>query len=167
MANMANIYKVINRGVCTDYESLDVLLNEGLDANVAFHQALWAGLGKDYGLLAYLIGKGADVNSYGPASADYQTPLSQAILGANMGLVNFLLETGADVNQLTRRSGWFPLHCVCRFPQEVFDSIAKILLQHGADPNKYSPLNENIGGTPLEMARSRGLQVIVQMMENN
>lgn len=164
MANL-NMNNVICRGVCVDHERLNTLLNEGLDANIAFHQALWGGRGTDYELLAFLLGKGADVNSYGPGFANYQTPLAQAILGANMGLVNFLIETGADVNQLTSKSGWFPLNCACRFRDETLESIAKILLQHGADPRKYSPLNDMIGGTPLEMAMSKGLHKIVQMME--
>lgn len=164
---MANIYKVIYRGICTDYDRLNTLLDEGLDVNVAFHQALWDGLGSDYALLAILLGKGADVNSYGPNGfSDYRTPLSQAVLACNMGLVNFLLDCGADVNQLSRKSGWFPLHGACRFHNETYERIVKILLQHGADPHKYSPLNEMSGGTPLEMAKSNGLHAIVQMMES-
>jgi ankyrin repeat protein len=61
--------------------------------------------------------------------------------------VRLLLARGAKVNLKARslhREGWTPLHVALHY--EFFD-IAKLLLDHGADPN----IRNDEGQTPLEL----------------
>lgn len=107
--------------------------------NKEFHLSINGGRGNDYAKLVELIEKGADVNSRGPRDvplSDYKSALAQAIFVQNYGLVSFLIDLGADINQLTRRSGWFPLHCVVAsyYSGQMGLAIAEILLAHGANP---------------------------------
>ena len=128
------------------------LTNEQL--NTEFHRAVWDGHGSDYAKIANLLEAGADVNSYAPdnvPAANYQTALAQAILSNNFGLAVFLIDAGADVNQLTRQSGWFPLHCaITRWNLPM----ASMLLAHGADPHQRHQSHALVcqEETPLEFA---------------
>jgi hypothetical protein len=116
--------------------------------NTAFHRSVWGGCGTDYAELATLVGDGADVNSYAPVGVphgNYRTALAQGIFAHNSGLVIFLIEMGANVNQLTRQSGWFPLHCAVACNDRT---MCDLLLRYGADPHARYEDSE----TPLEMA---------------
>lgn len=129
------------------------------DLNKEFHTLLDGGRGKDYAKLVELVQLGANVNERAPYSvpvADYRSALAQAVRMHNYGLVCFLIDLGADVNQLTRLSGWFPLHCAVSsyYSEPMGLVIAEKLLAHGADPY-LSPLQTTGKGdneTPLEFA---------------
>ena len=109
------------------------------DLNKEFHIAINGGRGNDYAKLVELVELGANVNeraTYGVPVADHRSALSQAIIMQNYGLVSFLIDLGADVNQLTRGSGWFPLHCAVatHYSGKTGLVIAETLLAHGANP---------------------------------
>jgi hypothetical protein len=143
---MMSTIKIAN----TYLEKMDKL--NGL--NTAFHRTVFGGYGADYAQLTALIEQGADVNSYSPSSVpfgDYRTALAQAIRVNNYGLSVFLIEMGANVNQITRGSGWFPLHCAVAAYSDssISRKMIGMLLGYGADPLRRCPHSNE---TPIEMA---------------
>lgn len=121
------------------------------DVNKLFHKAIYGGRGTDFAEIAKLVVEDeADINSRGhrhvPLS-DHKTALRQAIGVDNHGLILFLIDLGADVNQLTRGSGWLPLHCAVAEHNNL--NIIETLLIYGADPTMKSDVDFE---TPIEMA---------------
>lgn len=121
------------------------------DVNKLFHKAICGGRGTDFAEIAKLVVEdGADINSRGhryvPLS-DHKTALRQAIGVGNYGLIIFLIDLGADVNQLTRNSGWLPLHSAVAEHNNL--TTIETLLIHGADPTMKSNVDYE---TPIEMA---------------
>lgn len=111
-------------------EVMEVLLKNGADVNQetnAFHTPfMWAvRLGKQENV-AILLAHNADINK---VSNDVSA-LHIAAGSGNAGMIEFLLDKGADVN-INSGLGCRPLHIAawCNWIE-----IAKILLEHGADP---------------------------------
>ncbi|MBW8039124.1 MAG: hypothetical protein FVQ85_03900 [Planctomycetes bacterium] len=75
-------------------------------------------------LLAY----GADINE--PSGGTRDTPLYSAVFYNQIEMVIFLLANGANVN--IKSQGCTALHLSY---QKKYEEIARVLLEHGADPN--------------------------------
>ncbi len=99
------------------------------------------------GYVAYLIGRGAQVNAKDIASA---TALHEAVRGGRGKIVSALTAAGADAN-LQDSSGNTPLHLV--MPEASRSEIFGLLLRAGSNPNK----KDNYGETPLHIAARLGM----------
>ena len=104
-----------------------------------------------------LLDSGADVDSFG-----WATPLTAALRSENTltfperyrNVARLLLERGANVNIRDRADGYPPIFWATRRGDQ---SMVKLLLQHGADPNRI----DRGGLTPLNWAVThRNLQLV-------
>jgi ankyrin repeat protein len=64
--------------------------------------------------------------------------LTLALLNKKNDLALALAELGSDVNQASREMGWTPISLACG-ANEGEDSLAKLLLSKGANPNQAQP----------------------------
>ena len=71
--------------------------------------------------------------------------------------VSFCLERGFDPDQVDRDTGNTPLHYACQLD---YPDVADILLQHGADPNAVSKIND----TPIHCAIQNGNAGLVNLL---
>ena len=116
---------------------------------------MWAAYRGDVAILKLLIDAGADVNAEGAMG----TPLSQAAWANHTAAARRLIERGARVNQTAQMDGYTPLHWAAS-TEERDTALVKLLLDHGADPNRGG--GENVEAfmgtpqTPLMLARRRG-----------
>ena len=122
------------------------LLEAGADVHKAdrrkwtpLHEACWHG--GDFGdVELFLLAKGADANATDLFGA---TPLHSA----NSVATKLLIQSGADVNKQSLK-GNAPLHYACRGTFRGGLEIARLLLEHGADP----ALTNKAGQTPFQCA---------------
>ena len=104
----------------------------------------------------FLLGKGADVK----VKDIYQsTPLHRAsyVAGQDLALLQRIIDKGADVNA-QQYNGLTPLHWAAKSGDL---KVAKLLMDHGADPNAYDKYSGPIGsasisGTILQVAINYG-----------
>jgi ankyrin repeat protein len=82
------------------------------------------------GMIRQLLDKGADINSTGGGTFDFN-PLMDAAFEGNTSAVKLLLEMGADPNSRNRR-GVTPLMIAARDGQT---GVMKVLLDKGASPH--------------------------------
>jgi ankyrin repeat protein len=151
-----------------DIDKVRELLGKGANPNVkqgslsALHMVAMADESICAGILELLLEYGANPNVRDSVGA---TPLHDAVLSGKVNAVKKLLEHGADVNVRTTGaivvmedyagiftestySGVTPLHLAA---YKGYAEIAKILLEHGANPN----IRDDYYLTPLEIARMR------------
>jgi hypothetical protein len=67
-----------------------------------------------------------------------QTPLATAVVQGEVGVVRFLLEQGADPN-IPNKNGLTPLDHACSRDKAIAMTLAKLLLDHGANVNTKRP----------------------------
>jgi ankyrin repeat protein len=151
-----------------DEQSVRLLIKSGADVNA--HPAptelgfvlgggrsplMWAAFRGDISIMKLLIDAGADVNGVGGLGS----PLAQATWAGHAPAARLLLERGANVHLTGPRDGYAPLHWAAS-SEHGNDALAKLLLAHGADPNKGG--GEDVDAfmgtlqTPLMLARRRG-----------
>jgi ankyrin repeat protein len=131
-------------------DTVNLLIAAGADVHArsakGFSPLLFAIRSGDTEIVKSLLGAGADVNE---AAGDGTTALVLAIWNAHYELAAFLLERGADPN--TDTPGGTALHAVTRTRNYEYGKVhrpapvqtgsvsdlelAKILFQHGANPN--------------------------------
>ncbi|HPF99229.1 MAG TPA: ankyrin repeat domain-containing protein [Kiritimatiellia bacterium] len=112
----------------------DITQRDGSGANVLF-DAMRANVGETpdpaYGLICFLVAKGADINCQ--RTGDGATPLLLAIdskiRDRSLNVVNFLLDQKVDVN-LAYRNGVTPLHGAV---SKGWDDVVERMLKMGAD----------------------------------
>ena len=83
-----------------------------------------------------LVAAGADVNAPGP---DGETPLMVLARGNGLDAARILIEHGADVKA---REKWRGQTALIWAAAEGQSGMIKLLLEHGADPNVQSDVNE-------------------------
>jgi ankyrin repeat protein len=104
-------------------------------------------------IVAWLIAQGADVTV---KDENKDTPLHYAARYGNAAIAELLIEKGADVNA-QGTGGRTPLYATICFHGDKDTSVAKVLLEHGADPNicteeETNFSDEHINKTPLARA---------------
>ncbi len=84
-------------------------------------------------------------------------PLHSAAAAHSGEIVRLLLENGAAPN-VPQGGGWVPLHQAAQIGDK---KMVNVLLDHGADPK----LRNNDGKTAADMARAKGHDEIVKLLE--
>ena len=105
-------------------------------------------------VLRWLLNHGADANTW---SRDRVTPLHCAAFNTQIECVHVLLDHKADINTQDDH-GRTPLYWITKWGREHTLDTARLLLQHGADPNIYCH------STPLHQASSRGLLEVARLL---
>ncbi|MFO7955892.1 MAG: ankyrin repeat domain-containing protein [Candidatus Brocadiia bacterium] len=139
-------------------EILELLIARGLDptareehGDLPLHGAAYAG---NATVVEFLLQRGVPVNATNYSGF---TPLHHAAAYGDVEAVKVLIDAGAAFNAPTPW-GATPLHRAASMGRS--DS-ARALLEAGADPT----LMDNHGRAPIDMARERKYEELVQMME--
>ncbi len=115
----------------------------------------WALVTPDVGMLELLVANGSPVDVRSDEGA---TPLMTAVEANKRHATEYLLSKGADVNATDNR-GYGSLH---KAAEMGLKDMVKQLLQHGADVNCDAQ-----GHTPLSLAKARGEEEIISLLEEN
>lgn len=92
----------------------------------------WVAYYGDVSALRFLLQHGESLNSLGD-----NLGLHGAAFHGHWQLCEFLIEAGADVNAAARDTCETPLHsALCTTDRSAHDLVVKVLLAHGADPNR-------------------------------
>lgn len=152
--------------VATHHDSVDVarlLIRAGANVNardsIDDSPYLYAGAEGRLQILKMTIEAGADlssVNRYGG------TALIPAAHHGHVDTVRYLLSTDTDINHVNFL-GWTALleAIILGDGGPVYQTIVKLLLDAGADPG----IRDNDMVSPLEHARQRNYQAIIQLLE--
>lgn len=110
-----------------DEESLKILLDSGLNVNLANHKGntllMLASYNNSIKCTKLLLENGAEVDKKNDKN---QTPLAGACFKGYIDIVNLLIEYGADVDA-DNGMGLTPINCAIIFRRK---EIAKLLLKH-------------------------------------
>ena len=109
----------------------------------------WCAYYGDTSAIRFLLGAGESLHSLP------DTALADAAFHGHWQLCELLIEHGADVNQALD-TGETPLHAaLCTSDRIVYDPVLRVLLAHGADPNRATrPAMET--GAFMRDARTKG-----------
>jgi ankyrin repeat protein len=92
----------------------------------------WCAHHGDVSAIRFLLSRGVALDSLGP-----NLDLNGAVFHGHWELCEFLIENGADVNHPMPDTAETPLHAaLCKNDNPVYTRIVKLLLSHGADPNR-------------------------------
>jgi ankyrin repeat protein len=130
----------------------------------------WCAYHGDVSAIRFLISRGASLDAIG-ANRD----LNGAVFHGHWQLCEFLIEHGADVNHPMPETGETPLHsALCKANAPVFNRVLKVLLAHGADPNRATKPGietdsfmrdcRTKGETPLHRAAAFGDAQAIQLL---
>jgi uncharacterized protein len=130
----------------------------------------WCAYFGDVSAMRFLLNHGESLASLG-ANFD----LSSAAFHGHWQLCEFLLERGADVNASEDDTGETPLHsALCTPHRSRYDLVVKVLLAHGADPNRVTKPSAETGAfmrdcrtkgeTPLHRAAAFGTEETIDML---
>jgi uncharacterized protein len=129
----------------------------------------WCTYYGDVSALRFLLTHGESIASCGTHA------LNDAAFHGHWKLCEFLIEQGADVNQSLPDTGETPLHsAICTSDRSAHDLVVKVLLQHGADPNRATKPGVETQGfmrdvrargeTPLHRAAAFGSEETIQLL---
>ncbi|HET7872188.1 MAG TPA: ankyrin repeat domain-containing protein [Terriglobales bacterium] len=106
----------------------------------------------DVSAIRFLLANGETLQSLG-ANLD----LNGAAFHGHWRLCEFLIESGADVNQASLENGETPLHAALCSDERCMAAslVVKVLLAHGADPNRKTLPGAETGGFMRDV-RTRG-----------
>lgn len=101
--------------------------------------------------------------------------LNGAAFHGHWQLVEFLLEHGADADSPQPDTGETPLHAaLCKANRPRYDLVVKVLLAHGANPNRVTKPGAETGSfmrdcrtkgeTPLHRAAAFGTETAIQLL---
>jgi ankyrin repeat protein len=132
----------------------------------------WCAYHGDVSGIRYLVSRGAALASLGP-----NLDLNGAVFHGHLRLCEFLIEQGAVVNHPLPGTGETPLHAAfCKVDPGTFNPILKLLLRHGADPNRATTPGietdsfmrdcRTKGETPLHRAAAFGDAEAIQMLRD-
>jgi uncharacterized protein len=124
----------------------------------------------DVSAIRYLLAHGATLSALGE-----DLGLNGACFHGHWQLAQFLLEQGADANYTDLATGETPLHsALCTTERVAHNRVMRVLLAHGADPNRTTKPDVETGGfmrdvrtcgeTPLHRAAAFGDAESIQML---
>jgi uncharacterized protein len=124
----------------------------------------------DVSAIRYLLANGATLSVLGE-----DLGLNGACFHGHWQLAQFLLEQGADANHANPDNGETPLHAaLCTTERIAHNRVMRVLLAHGADPNRATKPDVETGGfmrdvrtcgeTPLHRAAAFGDAETIQML---
>ncbi len=130
----------------------------------------WCAYYGDVSSIRFLLANGETLESLG-ANLD----LNGAAFHGHWRLCQFLIEQGAEVNNPLPDTGETPLHAaLCTTDRLAHEVVVKVLLAHGADPNRATnPAVETgcfmrdcrtKGETPLHRAAAFGSEETIEML---
>jgi ankyrin repeat protein len=130
----------------------------------------WCAYYGDVSAVRFLLANGESLESLGDDRG-----LFGAAFHGHWPLCQFLIENGAAVNRPQPDSGETPLHAaLCTADRSAHDLVVKILLAHGADPNRKTAASAETGcfmrdcrtkaETALHRAAAFGNEEIIQLL---
>lgn len=130
----------------------------------------WCAYYGDVSAIRFLLGNGASLESLGE-----NLGLNGAVFHGHWRLCQFLIEKGADVNSPMPDTGETPLHsALCTTNRVAYDTVLKVLLAAGANPNCVTRPSVETGGfmrdcrtkgeTPLHRAAAFGTEETIQLL---
>lgn len=130
----------------------------------------WCAHYGDVSAIKFLLASGETLAPLGP-----DLGLIGAVFHGHTRLCEYLIEAGADVNYSLPDTAETALHsALCKTGEPQFDAIIKILLAHGADPNRRTTPGVETDGfmrdirtraeTPLHRAAAFGSEDAIQML---
>lgn len=129
----------------------------------------WCAYYGDVSAIRFLLANGESLASLP------NTTLNGAAFHGHWRLCAFLLEQGEDVNRPLADTGETPLHAaLCTADRLAHDMVVKVLLDHGADPNRATIPGVETGGfmrdsrtrgeTPLHRAAAFGSEETIDLL---
>ena len=130
----------------------------------------WCAYYGDVSAIRFLLAQGEKLESLG---GNYD--LNGACFHGHWRLCQFLIEQGANVNDALPDTGETPLHAALSKANRLrFTPVVKLLLSHGADPNRVTTPNVETGSfmrdcrtkgeTPLHRAAAFGNEEDIQLL---
>jgi ankyrin repeat protein len=130
----------------------------------------WCAYHGDVSAIRHLMSRGASLDALGE-----NLDLNGAVFHGHWQLCEFLIEHGADVNYPLPETGEVPLHAaLCKAKSPVYNRVLKVLLAHGADPNRTTKAGVETdsfmrdcrtkGETPLHRAAAFGDAEAIQLL---
>jgi ankyrin repeat protein len=130
----------------------------------------WCAYYGDVSAMKYLLARGAAIDSLGE-----NLGLHAACFRGHWRLCQFLIERGADGNRPQEDTGETPLHATLCTPDRLRRNVViKVLLAHGANPNRATKPNMETGGfmrdcrtkgeTALHRAAAFGDEEAIQLL---
>jgi ankyrin repeat protein len=130
----------------------------------------WCAYYGDVSAMRFLLGHGESLRSLGE-----DLGLHAAAFHGHWRLVEYLVENGADVDVVAPDTGETPLHsALCTDKRTAHDLVLKVLLTHGADPNRSTRHGCETGSfmrdcrtkgeTPLHRAAAFGTEDTVNLL---
>jgi ankyrin repeat protein len=124
----------------------------------------------DVSAIRHLLANGASLNTLGN-----DLGLNGACFHGHWQLVQFLIEQGADANYADPDNGETTLHAaLCTTDRTAHNRVMRVLLAHGADPNRPAKSDVETGGfmrdvrtcgeTPLHRAAAFGDAEAIQLL---
>ena len=130
----------------------------------------WCAYHGDVSALRRLLEAGATLDGLGPDRG-----LCGAAFHGHWQLCQFLLEQGAAANAADGDNGETALHAaLCKANRPVYEHVVRVLLQHGADPNRATLPGRPTGAfmrdartrgeTPLHRAAAFGSEAVLRLL---
>lgn len=130
----------------------------------------WCAYYGDVSAIRYLLGQGESIASLGT-----NLGLNGAAFHGHWRLCEFLIEQGADVEVAAEDTGETPLHsALCTPHGEAHDLVVRVLLRHGANPNRATRPGVETGAfmrdcrtkgeTPLHRAAAFGGEETIDLL---
>lgn len=131
---------------------------------------VWCAYYGDVSAIRHLVSSGESLTSLGE-----NLDLNGACYHGHWRLAEYLIENGADVNHPLADTGETPLHAaLCKTIRWKYTPVVKLLLAHGADPNRPTLAGRETGGfmrdcrtkgeTPLHRAAAFGNEEDLQCL---
>jgi ankyrin repeat protein len=129
----------------------------------------WCAYYGDVSAVRVLLSNGETLASLGD-----DLGLGGAAFHGHWRLCQFLLEHGADAN-VALDAGETPLHlAACKANRPAYDAVVRVLLAHGADPNRTTRAAAETGAfmrdvrtrmeTPLHRAAAFGTETVIRLL---
>ena len=130
----------------------------------------WCAYYGDVSAIRHLLAHGESVTALGE-----NLDLNGAAFHGHWRLAEFLIEQGADVNAPLPDTGETPLHAaLCTTNRTAHDLVVRVLLRHGADPNRATTPGVETGSfmrdcrtkgeSPLHRAAAFGTEATIQLL---
>jgi uncharacterized protein len=130
----------------------------------------WCARYGDVSAIRFLLDNGETLDALGE-----NFDLDGAAFHGHWRLCEFLIESGAEVNHAHPETGETPLHAaLCKANRPAYDLVVKVLLAHGADPNRATRPSVETGAfmrdsrtrgeTPLHRAAAFGSEDAIRLL---